>query len=63
MKEKENELHSVYSVEIGLNGVGSYLDINQQIKDAFNEDSSINESVIHFLETFRVKNPNPTPML
>lgn len=63
MKEKENELHSVYRVEIGLNGVGLYLDINQQIKDAFNEDVSINESVIHFLETFRVKNPNPTPML
>jgi len=42
-------------VHVGSNGVQIDLYISPQLKDMYTEDGSINESIKHFIETFKVK--------
>ena len=60
-KDKKGRLYSSNSVQVGLNGVQISLRIDPRLKGMFNEDGSINESLIHFLETFKVKKSNIQP--
>ena len=54
-KDKTGRLYSTNFIRIGPNGVEISLNIDPRLKGMFNEDGSINESIIHFLETFKTK--------
>ena len=54
-KDKEGRLYSSNFIQVGSNGVEISLKIDPRLKGMFDEDGSIGESIIHFLETFKVK--------
>jgi len=48
---------TLFIIKIGINGVASIerYGINQNLKDFFNVDNTFNETVNHFLQSFRAK--------
>jgi len=56
-KDKKGSLYSSNFIQVGLSGVEISLDVDPRLKYMFDEDDSINESIIHFLKTFKVKKP------
>ena len=48
-------MYSSNFIQVGSNGVEISLSIDPRLKGMFNEDGSVNESILHFLETFKVK--------
>ncbi|MDD1752934.1 MAG: hypothetical protein LUQ38_07595 [Methanotrichaceae archaeon] len=53
-KDKAGDDWSNY-INVGLNGIQIRLIIDPQLKGMYTENGSINESIMHFLETFKVK--------
>jgi hypothetical protein len=62
-KDKKGLLYSSNFIQVGLNGIQVSLSIDPRLKGMFNEDGSINESFMHFIETFKVKKSNMRPLL